>query len=279
MPTTKKDKLFHLTGCTHKKVVVERKTGVAMKSLCALTTTQYRLQRKILSKAGITFARESSERKEQQHIVQDNIVAKDRHLLFPDEPSTTGQTLKETPIVYAKDLCSFVTDLLDKYNEQQLLDFHDVNIPDDQIWVKIGGDHGGDSLKLCLQIANVKSPNSRDNTFAISFMFNGKDTAENFRKALWHYRHQVYKLKKLKWMGKGINFFLFGDYDIECKVFGLCGASGTYSCLWCFTTKRQMQKTTTINTRHSTNKTRMNTLRPRSGELLMQKLNSHLVRT
>ena len=45
MPTTKKDKLFHLTGCTHthtqkKGVVVKRKTGVAMKSLCGLTTIQ-----------------------------------------------------------------------------------------------------------------------------------------------------------------------------------------------------------------------------------------------
>ena len=28
-------------------------------------------------------------------------------------------------------LCSFLTDLLDKYNEQQLLDFHDGSIPDD----------------------------------------------------------------------------------------------------------------------------------------------------
>ena len=159
---------------------------------------QYRLQRKILRKAEITFASESSGRKEQQHIVQDDIVVEDRHLFFPDEPSTTGQSLKGTPIVYAKDLCSFVTDLLDKYNEQQLLDFHDGNIEDDQIWVQIGGDHGGNSFKLCLQIANVKSPNSRDNTFAISFMFNGKDTAENLRRALWHYCHQVYKLKKLK---------------------------------------------------------------------------------
>ena len=102
MPTTKKDKLFHLTGCTHThtQVVVKRKTGVAMKSLCGLTTTQYRLQRKILRKAGIKFASESSEREEQQHIVQDNIVVGDRHLFFPDESSTTGQSLKETPIVY-----------------------------------------------------------------------------------------------------------------------------------------------------------------------------------
>ena len=87
--------------------------------------------RKILRKTKITFASESSGRKEQQHIVQDNIVAKDRHLLFPDEPSTTGQSLKETPIVYAKDLCSFITDLLDNYNEQQLLDFHNGNILDE----------------------------------------------------------------------------------------------------------------------------------------------------
>ena len=92
---------------------------------------QYRLQRKILRKAKITFGSESSERKEQQLIVQDNIVVEGRHLFFPNEPSTTGQSLKETPMVYAKDLCSFVTDLLDKYNEQQLLDFHNGNILDE----------------------------------------------------------------------------------------------------------------------------------------------------
>ena len=50
---------------------------------------------------------------------------------------------------------SFVTDLLDNYNEQHLLDFHDGNIPDDQTCVKIGGNHGGDSFKLCLQKANI----------------------------------------------------------------------------------------------------------------------------
>ena len=35
MPATKKDQLFHLTGCK-RKVVVNRKTGLAMKSLCGL---------------------------------------------------------------------------------------------------------------------------------------------------------------------------------------------------------------------------------------------------
>ena len=82
MPATEKDQLFHLTGCK-RKVVVNRKTGLAMKSLCGLTTMQYRLQRKILRKSGITFASECSEQKElQEHIVQDSIVVEDRQLLL-----------------------------------------------------------------------------------------------------------------------------------------------------------------------------------------------------
>ena len=36
--------------------------------------------------------------------------------------------------MYVRDLCSFVTDLLDKYSEQQLLDFHDGKIPEDHYW-------------------------------------------------------------------------------------------------------------------------------------------------
>ena len=179
-------------------------------------------------------------------------MVEDRPLFFPDESSARGQSLKETPIVYVKNLCSFVTDLLDRYNEQQLLNFHDGNIPDDHIWVKIGGDHGGDSFKLCLQIANVKSPNSRDNAFMIT-MFNGKDTAENLRRALRHYRHQVYKTKKLKWMGKSMKDFLFGDYDCQCKVFGLSGTAGTNSLFMVLhhqmsnakQQQQQQQKTTT----------------------------------
>ena len=43
-------------------------------------------------------------------------VVEDRHF-FPDESSATGQSPKETPVVYVRDLCSFVTDLLDKYSD------------------------------------------------------------------------------------------------------------------------------------------------------------------
>ena len=42
-------------------------------------------------------------------------------------------------------------------------------IPDDELWIKIGGDTGGESFKKNFQIVNVKSPHSPQNTcvFAI----------------------------------------------------------------------------------------------------------------
>ena len=43
MPATKKDQLFHFTGCK-RKVVVNRKTGLAMKSLCGLTIMQCQIK-------------------------------------------------------------------------------------------------------------------------------------------------------------------------------------------------------------------------------------------
>ena len=63
--------------------------------------------------------------------------------------------------VYVSDLARFITDSLD------LLTWHNINnvIPEDQIWLKVGGNHGGGSFKMPLQTANIQSPNSRHSTF------------------------------------------------------------------------------------------------------------------
>ena len=42
--------------------------------------------------------------------------------------------------------------------------WHDGMIPQDEIWVKIGGDKGGGSFKMSFQICNVSHPNSVENT-------------------------------------------------------------------------------------------------------------------
>ena len=40
------------------------------------------------------------------------------------------------------------------------LTWHEGIIPSDEIWVKLGGDKGGDTMKVSFQLVNVPTPNS-----------------------------------------------------------------------------------------------------------------------
>ena len=44
-----------------------------------------------------------------------------------------------------------------------------------EVHVKIGGDHGGNSFKMCYQIANINNPNRKENTVVFS-LFEAKDS-------------------------------------------------------------------------------------------------------
>ena len=83
------------------------------------------------------------------------------------ENSTNSDCLKNTPVVSISDLPTFVSTLLNQYQEKENLTWHNQSIPDDEIWIKIGGDHRGYSFKLILEVANVDNPNSKENTFLI----------------------------------------------------------------------------------------------------------------
>ena len=76
---------------------------------------------------------------------------------------------------------SFIANVSDKHDKQGHLTWHDGAIPDDEIWVKIGGDRGGGSFKLMLKIANLKNAISKFNTCLIT-MAECKDYAENLRR-------------------------------------------------------------------------------------------------
>ena len=129
--------------------------------------------------------------------------------------------------------------LLDKYDKQGRLTWHDGAIPDDEIWVKIGGDHGGGSFKLMLQIANLHNPNSKFNTCLIQ-MVECKDSAENLRRLLGPMRDELSSLKSMKWRGKQLKLFVFGDYEFLTKLYGLSGAQATHPCLYCTASKCQI---------------------------------------
>ena len=71
------------------------------------------------------------------------------------------------------------------------------------MWIKIGGDHGGDSFKLVLKVANVDNPNSNDNTFLIR-MVECKDSNENLREILDPMKDQINAHDAMTWNNKNL---------------------------------------------------------------------------
>ena len=64
--------------------------------------------------------------------------------------------------------------------------------------MKIGGDHGGGSFKMSLQIVNTANPNSKDNAIIFS-IFEGKDYRINILEGLQRFRKQVKDLQEMSW--------------------------------------------------------------------------------
>ena len=68
----------------------------------------------------------------------------------------------------------------------------------DEIHVKIGGDHGGKSFKACFQVCNTEHPNSKENTTVFS-IFEAKDNRTNLKTGLSFFTDQIDELQNLKW--------------------------------------------------------------------------------
>ena len=75
------------------------------------------------------------------------------------------------------------------------LTWHDGVIPQDEIWVKIGGDKGGKSMKGSFQICNILRPNSVQNTIVFSIF----DSLTNLHVALDRYNEQIMQLQSTLW--------------------------------------------------------------------------------
>ena len=78
------------------------------------------------------------------------------------------------------------------------LTWHNGQIPETDIWVKVGGDKGADMVKVFFQLCNVSSPNSVQNTCVFS-VFRGKDTTTNLHVALDRYKPQFEHLAATEW--------------------------------------------------------------------------------
>ena len=117
---------------------------------------------------------------------------------FSFELKKGGRELRPSPMGYVSDFKSLVFHLLeendrfDSYcqysvctsliemhlHRLSMLEWHNGTIPFDEIWIKIGGDKGGSSFKISVQMVNVMKPNSVKNS-AVFWMFEAPDSVCN----------------------------------------------------------------------------------------------------
>ena len=165
------------------KIGVGANFALAMKEALGLTWHQDKEKRHLWKKVGISIAGEYQERKLFKEEVADSVKT-DSIKVLSDEGF--GHHGRDESVALVPDLEKFVKELLDKLDQEGKLTWHDNGIPEDDIWVKVRGDHGRGSLKVCCQVANTETPNSYENRHIIA-MVSVKDNYDvlnkNFSKA------------------------------------------------------------------------------------------------
>ena len=73
-------------------------------------------------------------------------------------------------------------------------------IPNDEIWVKLGADYGGQSFKTTLQVMNTGSPNNTNNCLVFA-MFKAKDSRDNVETVLHRFKPDIEHIKTMSWQG------------------------------------------------------------------------------
>ena len=135
------------------------------------------------------------------------------------------------PWCYIYNLVGYVLKYLDDLDDSGLIYSHNF-IPDNEIWLKVGGDHGGESFEMTFQIGNMQHPNVPENTVIFSIM-EAKDNKANLRLCLERFRTHISYFNKVTWRGQRFRIILSGDYSFLCDIYGISGASGRHCCLWC----------------------------------------------
>lgn len=140
----------------------------------------------------MSIASEKVMRKRASEVIGDCVVVEKVALTFPLKDGHRGEEVKLRPYGYIPDLWAKVVQLLEENeryavgkcfsivtvpscNRHGRLSWHEGRIPSEEIWLKIGGDKGGGTFKMAVQIVHPNSPN---NTCVFS-IFEAPDSVTN----------------------------------------------------------------------------------------------------
>ena len=175
-----------------------KRVALAIKTSLGLSWTHHRLQKRILSKeVGLTFEGEAKERREKNKMLTGNVKEDNISAVETKAKTKKNQfTHLKSPVVFVENLTKSACELLNEYQEGNKLIWHE-GMPKDEIWIKIGGDHGGKSA-----IFNVK-----ENTVVFSCPTT-KDYHHILEQLTKLHTEQLNTLQNTQWNGKTIKVFL-----------------------------------------------------------------------
>lgn len=146
MPSTQQTDLLQEAGIEPR--AAQPGLGLAIKSDLQLPWNQLRKLKAWLATSGLKL--------ESEHALRKTLATSLPVYEAKELPMVTksGEILM-TPTVYLPNLLEVISHYLALYESANLLHSHDGTIPDDEIWIKLGGDHGGGSFKFVMQVSSL----------------------------------------------------------------------------------------------------------------------------
>ena len=127
-----------------------------MKEVMNISYQRFKLQPRFFKFIGANLPSEHTVRALHKSLARDDV-----------EQKSLTEHIYNKQVAFMKHLSEFGTKVLDKHNVNNELTWHHTK-PEDEIWVKIGNDHGKGSFKMALHISNINKPNSKNNTHLIA---------------------------------------------------------------------------------------------------------------
>ena len=180
---------------------VQPDEAVSLAANLRLTNEQVRKLRLWSKKWNVHIASERRTRNARQEKMGDVEVAGEMVQAIIHEEDGS-RTFRPAPFAWVRNPHVLVEQHLSSLLRQNLLTWHSRGaggpaLPEDEIWIKIGGDKGGNSFKLAFQVANQPKPNTAYHT--VVFLCLGADNLINLHAALDLFKDFVHDLQQLQW--------------------------------------------------------------------------------
>ena len=133
---TMKEKLLQAAGM--ERPAISNKQSSAWRTKLGLSWNKYPKHRKFLKSIRVIVPSEHRER-----VFQDSVVCGGVETVNKSMESQDKAERVPAGYVGREDLTGFVSALLDQYEEVKQLSGHDGAIPQNEIFIKVGGDHDG----------------------------------------------------------------------------------------------------------------------------------------